>query len=225
MQNIKVTAELLDQAGYSEAQIDRYFKLLARKQQHGPNAWTVGDRRFYNAARVAAAAAEQTRLAELRAATQRRLSGKNPVETKLHYRWVAAELEIARNMIDVAPGEMSALVIMLEEYLRALDKYQPVLDQIDTSKRHKFHPAERELLAIAAAEGYFAPFSHTEFKAQLKARFEGQWNSTWDDRYECGAYDNAIIPDTFELEYRALVRTEMERLTREVFPSVTAVVA
>lgn len=224
MNNVKVTAELLEQAGWTEAQIDRYFKLLNRKQQYGFSALTVNDRRFYHSALPACVAAEKTRIAELRAATQRRLSGKNPVETKLHYRWVAAELEIARDMIDLAPGEVSALAIMLEEYLSALVKYQPVLDQIDTSKRHKFHPIERELLTIAATEGRWAPFNFVEFKGQLKARFEGQWNAGWDARYECGAYDNAIIPDTFESEFRALAHVTMELTVREVFPSVTAAV-
>ena len=224
MQNVKVTAALLDQAGYTEAQIDRYFKLLSRKQKFGPTSWSVTDRRFYNTARVDCNNMENARLADLAAATKRRISGKNPVETKLHYRWVTAELEIARNMIDVAPGEMSGLVIMLEEYLRSLEKYQPVLDQIDTSRRHKFHPVERELLAIAATEGRWASFDHTEFKNQLKTQFEQEWNPSWDARYECGAYDNAIIPDTFELEFRGLVRTELERLTREVFPSAIATV-
>jgi hypothetical protein len=47
MSNIKVTATLLESAGWTETQVDRYYKLLARKQQHGLNSLSISDRRFY----------------------------------------------------------------------------------------------------------------------------------------------------------------------------------
>jgi hypothetical protein len=219
---MKNTAELLELAGYTEAQIDRYTKCLTRKKV---GTLTIADRRFYLQAQGDARKAETALEQAVKAAQTRKVNGRQPVETKLHYRWVVAELEIARNMIELAPGEVSGLVIMLEEYLRAMSKYQPVLDQIDTSKRHFFHPVERELLLIAAGLGRMGTFDHVEFKGQLKAAFSDNWNPVWDERYECGAYDNAILPEGEEMEFRAVVRAEMERLVRDVFPSVEVVAA
>lgn len=219
---MKTTTELLELAGYTEAQIDRYTKCMKRKKA---GTLTIADRRFYLQAQGDARKAEAALEQAVKAAQTRKVSGRQPVETKLHYRWVVAELELARGMVELAPGEVSGLVIMLEEYLRAMDKYQPVLDQIDTSKRHFFHPVERELLQIAAGLGRMGTFDHAEFQARLKATFSDNWNPVWDERYERGAYDNAILPEGEELEFRAVVRAEMERLVRDVFPSVKVVAA
>jgi tetratricopeptide (TPR) repeat protein len=219
---MKNTVELLELAGYTEAQIDRYTKCLKRKKA---GTLTIADRRFYLQAQGDARKAEAALEQAVKAAQTRKVNGRQPVETKLHYRWVVAELEIARGMVELAPGEVSGLVIRLEEYLRAMDKYQPVLDQIDTSKRHMFNPVERDLLQIAAGLGRMGTFDHAEFQARLKATFSDNWNTAWDGLYNSGAYDNAILPEGEELEFRAVVRAEMERLVRDVFPSVEVVAA
>lgn len=215
---MKNTTELLELAGYTETQIDRYAKCLARKKA---GTLTIADRRFYLAAQGAARKAEGALELALREAQTRKVSGRQPVETKLHYRWVATELEIARTLVDLAPGEVSGLVIRLEEYLRAMSKYQPVLDQVDTSKRHRFGNIERELLQIAAGLGRMGTMDYDAFRTQLKAAFPDNWNPAWDNQFAAGGWDNAILPDTEELEYRALVRAEMERAVREIYPSVT----
>jgi hypothetical protein len=217
---MKNTTELLELAGYTETQIDRYAKCLKRKKA---GTLTIADRRFYLAAQGAARKAEGALELALREAQTRKVSGRQPVETKLHYRWQLAELEIVRNLVDLTSGEVSALVIILEEYLRAMSKYQPVLNQIDTTKRHKFNDLERDLLEIAAGLGRVAPLDVATLNAELQAVFPDSWNPAWDKYYSARCNLNAMFSDTEELEYRAVVRAEMERAVREIYPSVLAV--
>jgi hypothetical protein len=218
---MKNTIELLELAGYTETQIERYTKCLRSKRE---GALTISDRRFYlaaqGAARKAAVALEQA----LKAAQTRKVSGRQPVETKLHYRWLATELEVARGMIELAPGEVSGLVIILEEYLRAMSKYQPVLDQIDTSKRHRFCEIERQLLQIAVSLGRVGILDAEEYQNQLRNVFADSWSPSWEMYYSTKCALNAIFSDAEELEFQTLVRAEMERAVREIYPSVAAAV-
>jgi hypothetical protein len=220
---MKINAEILEFAGYTEVQIDRYFNLLDRKIRHGLSALSVNDRRFYNKCRVDADAANKKLEAQLVAARKVKISGKRPVETKEHYRWVSCYLNTLREVVDVTVGEVSALVIILEEELRALSKYQPVLDQVDTSKRSKFRQPKKDLLDLAAAVGRVAYLDEVEVHERTKQEFAEIWKDKWDESFAAkglGWGKNAIIPDSFELEFREIVRAEMETLTREVFPSV-----
>ena len=220
---MKINAEILELAGYTEAQIDRYFKLLDRKIRFGLSALSVNDRRFYNKCRVDADAVNNKLEAQLVAACKVKISGKRSVESKEHYRWISCYLDTIREVVDVTVGEVSALVVILEEELRALSKYQPVLDQIDTSKRSKFSQPKKDLLDLAAAVGRVFYLDEAEVHNRTKQEFADSWSTKWDESFAengLGWGKNAIIPDSFELEFREIVRSEMETLTREVFPSV-----
>lgn len=215
-------AELLDLAGYTEAQVDRYFKLVNRKRENGIGALTVSDRRFLLKARADVDNANKKLDEAIKQAGRVRVSGRQPVETKLHFRWVQTEVELARGLVETAPGEVSAYVVFKEEVLRALEKYQPVLDQVDTSKRRKFNPLEAELLSIAASLGRVANFDKDAFGQQLATEFDGHWDENWTSGLgSSSAHFGAVVSDADELEFRQLVRDEVEKLTREVYPSVT----
>ena len=214
-------AELLSLAGYTEAQIDRYIKLVNRKRQNGYNALTISDRRFLLAARADVDQAQVKLDQAINEARRVRVSGGQPVEQKLHYRWTQSELAIARSLVEVKPGEVSAYVIFKEEVLRALSKYQPVLDQIDCSKRSKFNPLEAELLDIAAKLGRVSNFDKDEFGSLLAVEFQEHWNNKWTEGLGSSSnFFGAVIPDTEEFEFRQLVRDEVEKLTREVYRTV-----
>jgi tetratricopeptide (TPR) repeat protein len=217
-------AELLEVSGYTEAQIERYFKLVNRKRENGLNALTISDRRYLLKARADVDQPQKKLDEAIKHAANVRVSGRQPVENKLHYRWIETELEIARQMIELQPGEVSAFVVYKEEYLRALSKYQPVLDQIDTSKRSKFNPSEAELLDIAASLGRVAPFDKVQFGQQLAEVFNEAWNDSWSAGLGSNSLNyGAVIRDTDELEFRQLVRDTLETLTREVYPSVATI--
>ena len=214
-------AELLSVSGYTDEQIDRYIKLVNRKRKNGLNALTINDRRYILKARADIDQAEQKISKELQDARRVRVSGGQPIESKLHYRWTQAEVEIARSLVEVKPGEVSAYVIFKEEVLRSLSKYQPVLDTIDCSKRGKFNPLEVEFLDLASQLGRVANFDKNEFGSLLATQFQEHWDNKWTEGL--GSSSNlfgAVIPDTEEFEFRQLVRDEVEKLTREVYRTV-----
>lgn len=220
MSNIKVTAALLETAGYTEAQIDRYFKILDRKATRGHGSLTVSDRRFNLAAQAACNKVAAAQAAEVKAAQKRATSGKQPVETKLHYRWVATEISLLPTFTELAIGEMTLAQIWAEEVCRALSIYQPVLDQIDTSKRGAFTAPRAEISELVAGIGRRVQFDRAGYLAQFRAQFPENWNPQWNNYHVLGA-DIALSGDDI-VEVRALVRSTVEDLTRTVYPSVTA---
>lgn len=222
MANVKVTAELLEMAGWTETQIDRYYKLLKRQSVNGLSALTVVDRRFYLSASVAAnkAAAELDKV--IKSAQKRRVNGAQPVETKLHYRWVSFEIANEHKFADLAVGEVLAQTIIHEEMLRALEIYQPVLDQIDTSKRSKFNAPYAEMLELATCFGRQVAIDGVAYNELLSAEFNREWKTCWEKYVRTSG--TALSGDEIA-EFRSYVRPEIERLTREIYPSVANTVA
>lgn len=227
MNVIKINAETLSAAGWTDEQIDRYYVLLDRKQTRGQTALSPEGRRFLRSARAAVEAAEKARQADLTAAARRKATGVQPVETKLHYRWTQTEATLVTQFVELAPGEVSALQILKDEICLALSKYQPVLDQVDTSKRGKFDAPIAALLkdAEAMSGARYAQFDLVGYTEALKSQFEDKWNDAWDKHYSMMAAGSVVFADTEEFEYRRYIRPQIELLTREVYPSVTAPVA
>jgi hypothetical protein len=217
-------AEYLALAGYTETDIEKYFRLLNRKCVRGLSSLTVNERRFYNKARTDMRLAEKKIEAEIVAAQKRRITGKQPVENKLHYRWVESELQLFPRFIDLVPGEISAYTIFAEEQLAALRKYQPVLDQIDTSKRAVMGRLRNELLEMAASFGRVAEVDADGFLAALKDTWAAEWNERWSSNYDTTTPVGAAISLLDEAEFRAEVRAQVEAMTRKIYPSVTATV-
>ena len=224
MNVIKINAETLSAAGWTDEQIDRYYTLLSRKQTRDLGALSPEGRRFMQSARTAVEAYEKARLADLTAAARRKATGVNPVETKLHYRWTQTEAALVPQFVELAPGEVSALQIIKDEICQALSKYQPVLDQVDTSKRGKFdRPIALMLQEAEAMSGArYAQFDLTGYTETLKVEFEDKWNDAWDAHYGMMAAGSIVFADSDEFEYRRFVRPQIELLTRDVYPSVTA---
>ena len=222
MANVKVTAELLEMAGWTETQIDRYYKLQKRRSVHGLHALTVADRRFYLSASVAANKASAELDKVIKSAQKRRVNGAQPVETKLHYRWVAFNVANLNKFAELAVGEVLDQEIVYQEQLRALEIYQPVLDQIDTSKRSKFNAPVQEMYELAACFGRQVSFDQTGWDKALTDNFQREWNPAWAKTGRTVA--TALSGDEIA-EFRSYIRPEIERLTREIYPSVANTVA
>ena len=221
---MKINAQNLAVAGYTEAQIDRYYTLLNRKQKHGLSALSPDGRRFLLSARKAVDTLEAAHQAALVAGRKNRLGGKSPVEGKLHYRWVEAKIAAHLDHTDLAVDETSAHAVVNKEVLRALRLYQPVLDMVDTSKRNVFDRAMNDLLDLANTyEGArVAHFDGAAVEETLKTEFPNSWNDKWSNNH--GDFSAVAIPLSDELDFISVIRPEIERLTRETYPSVAAVV-
>lgn len=224
MSNVQVTAQLLESAGWTEAQIDRYYKLLDRKLQRGLSALTVSDRRFYNSALPACNKAQAAIDKAIREGQTRRMSGKQPVETKLHYRYCEADMLNYQQRAELLPGEELAIVIIRQEQLRALSIYQPVLDQVDTTRRGQFDATEAELLELAGALGRHLPYDGVAHTAAMKQEFADTWNDRWTVYYDNLASNAIALDGQDALEFRAIVRPMVEEFIRSL-PSVRSAVA
>lgn len=224
MSNIKVTAVLLESSGWTEAQVSRYYKLLARKQAHGLGALTISDRRFYQSALPACNKAQAAIDKAIREGQTRRVSGKQPVETKLHYRYCQADMLNYLQQAELLPGEELAIVIIRQEQMRAMTIYQPILDQVDTTRRGQFDVTEAEFLDLAAALGRHLPYDGVAHKTAMKQEFADTWNDRWTIYYDRLASNAVALSGEDALEFRALVRPAVEHFTRSL-PSVAQVVA
>ena len=224
MSNVKVTAALLESAGWTETQVDRYYKLLARKQQHGLNSLSISDRRFYLSAVPACTQAQTAIDKSIRDGQTRRVAGKQPVETKLHYRYCQADMLNYLQQAELLPGEDLATVIIRQEQLRAFEIYQPVLDQVDTSRRGQFDPTEAELLDLAAALGRRLPYDGAVHQTTMRQEFAETWNDRWTAYYDRLATYTIALPGDEALEFRTLVRPLVEQFVRSL-PSVRSTVA
>jgi hypothetical protein len=217
---MKINAQTLSAAGWSDAQIDRYYTLLNRKQKHGLSALSPEGRRFLLSARQVVDTVEKAHTAALIAGRKNRLTGKNPVEGKKHYRWVEAEIAVYEANTELAVDEINAFVIIKKEMLRALSLYQPVLDMLDTTKRAQFNPPVAELLNLATtySGARVAQFDYAAVEQMLRSEFPNDWNDKWTGYYE--KLQIVAIPLSDELDFISVVRPEIERLTREIYPSV-----
>ena len=224
MENIKITAQKLEAAGFTQTQIDRYFKLLDRKKFYGYDALTISDHQFLRSAKSAVAKVEADHKAALVAGRKNRLSGKTPVETKKHYRWVQAEINALIAHADLAADEILCRIVVSKEILRALSLYQPVLDQVDTSKRTKFVKPCADLIDLGNtySGSRVVQVDIAAVVSALRSEFPDDWNTSWVASFD--SVQTVAIPLSDELNYTKYVRPEIERLTREIYPSVTATV-
>jgi hypothetical protein len=221
---MKINAQTLSAAGWSDEQIDRYYTLLDRKQTRGLTALSPEGRRFLRTARQAVETLEAAHQTALVAGRKNRLTGKNPVEGKKHYRWIETEIAAHIAHTDLGVNEISAMVIIKREVLRALSLYQPVLDMLDTTKRSQFNAPMAELLELATTYpgARVARFDNLAAEEVIRAEFPNDWNDNWTGYYE--KLNIVAIPLSNELDFISVVRPEIERLTREIYPSVVATV-
>ena len=211
MKNDMNFSKLQNLAGWSTESITELQQALQAREYFGYANLTADQKQII----LAAKAAEK-----VTAKVAKTKGTKQPVQTKLHYRWRAAEAELLRKYSELAPGEVPAWLVIKEEELRALELYQPVLDQIDTSKRNRFSEPVSELLKLAADLGRVSNFDWVAFRDELKVAFAEQWNDSWDGWYSAETGPFAVLGEDEVAEYRLLVRSRIEQLTREVYPSV-----
>ena len=113
-------------------------------------------------------------------------------------------------------GEAGAWPIVIEEELRALDYYEPVLGLPDTLKAKAFAPVRERLVAEAAAEGREL---HFDFLAAL-ARFQEQGNTGWKPLRDTADTSFPVLPAAAAAAFRAKARAELVALTRSTYPSL-----
>ena len=201
---ISRAGELKD-LGWSAEDVRRYEELWEYRHRWGAINLERDDRLF---------------LRKAEAALPRRLSGKaalrKTIREKTHYRWLAAFLEAMGQVEGLEAGELGAWPIVIEEELRALEYYQPVLGLPDTLKAKAFAPVREQLVAEAAAEGRSLTF---DFSGAL-ARLQEQGNKGWKPLRSGADTSFPVLPAAAAAAFRARARAELVALTRSTYPSL-----
>jgi hypothetical protein len=65
-----------------------------------------------------------------------------------------------------------------------------------------------------------AHFNDAAVEKDLKTEFPNSWNDKWSNAH--GKFRAVAIPLSDELDFIGVIRPEIERLTRETYPSVAA---
>jgi hypothetical protein len=198
------SGELRD-LGWSAEDVRRYEDLWEYRQRWGAINLEREDRAF---------------LRRAEAALPIRLSGKaaqkKGLMDKAHVRWLAHFLAAMRadpQIDSLKEGEEAAWVILLDEEIRALAWYEPVLGLPDTLRARAFVADREGWIAEASAEGRTLEF---DFAAALeKARQEG--NSSWKPlrgEAQAAARDFPVLPAATAAAFRTKVRGELLALIR-----------
>ncbi|MEB3306845.1 MAG: hypothetical protein VKK98_01705 [Cyanobacteriota bacterium] len=195
----------LKSLGWSADDLRRYEELWEYRHRWGAINLERDDREF---------------LRKAEAALPKRLSGKaamrKTIQEKTHYRWLRAFLEAMAEVQGLEPGEQGAWSIVLEEELRALEYYEPVLGLPDTLRARAFVPVRERLVAEVAPEGRELSFG---FQAAL-SRFQEQGNKGWKPLRESDDSRFPVLAEATAAAFRSRARAELVALTRSTYPSL-----
>ena len=198
-------ADELKDLGWSVEDVRRYEELWEYRHRWGAINLERDDRVF---------------LRRAEAALPKRLSGKaalrKTIREKTHYRWLSAYYEAMSQVEGLEPGEVGAWPIVLEEEMRALDYYEPVLGLPDTLKARAFVPLRERLVAEAATEGRELSF---DYQAAL-SRFQEQGNKGWKPLRELSDSRFPVLGEAAAAAFRRRARAELLAFTRSTYPSL-----
>ena len=145
---------------------------------------------------------------------------ESPLEKKLHYRFMIADLDIIAEQAKMLPGEVAAWTVIREEQVRALELFRPKLNRSEVKRRTKFQELEAEWIDGALAIGRNVDFNWHTFNAALRAKFPADFNDNWDTGVGCnGTADFPVLDAEAAIAFREAIRPLVEAATREIFSS------
>ena len=206
-------ADELAGLGWSAEDVNRYAELWEYRQRWGAMNLEREDRLFLRKAEAA-----------LPVLVTGKASVKKNTQDKSYYRWLRFHLDAmtaAQSAMGLAEGAQGAWPILLEEELRLLDHYQPVLGLPDTIKAKSFD-AFRELMAEQAAglANEAMQLKSHDFQAALTDLKEKE-NSKWRHlREQSGEQPYPVLLGDNVNAFRSEVRQQMTPLLRQTLPSL-----
>ncbi|WP_438983803.1 hypothetical protein [Vulcanococcus sp.] len=196
----------LKELGWSAEDVRRYEELWEYRQRWGAINLERDDRQFLRKAEAA--------LPKIVA----KGSEKKRTQDKSLYRWLAFYLE-AMQSAPLNEGEVAAWPIVLQEELRTIDYYEPVLGLPDTLKAKELLPVREQLVAQAAATAVRSiSFDFVAPLEELKQREKTSWKPLRGDSNTDTTYPvlSADAADAFRQQARATITSTI----RELFPSL-----
>ena len=210
-------ADELKQLGWSQEDLYKYIELWDYRQRWGSINLEREDRLFLRKA--------ESLLPEI---SKNKVSVKKPLKEKSYYCWIRFFLNEMNNFEskeDLRDGMRGVWPIFLEEELRVIDYYEPVLGLPDTIKAKLIAPI-REDLVIEAVKNYEDSIITRQFDFEgilVNAKSDGK-NSSW--RSVRGGdlennQDYQIIDKSRVLEFRKKVNQKLLSFIKENFPSLS----
>jgi len=201
-------AEELRALGWSAEEVRTYEELWEYRQRWGAINLEREERQLLRRAEAAL-----PQLVSGRGAQRKSIRDKN------HYRWLNLHLEALRAIeSSLQPGETGAWTILLEEELRALRYYQPVLGLPDTLKAKAFLAERERLAAEAAGMGRVAEHDFSADAAASGMNSGGIRPLRAEEM--AGNSDYPVLDATAAERFRAQVRREICAFTRATYPSL-----
>jgi hypothetical protein len=198
--------------GWSAEDLRKYEELWEYRQRWGAINLERDEREFLRKAEAALP----------RRAPHGKGGGRKTIQEKSHYRWLAAQLEAMRSSpveAGLENGRIGAWPIVLEEELRALAYYEPVLGLPDTLKAKAFTPARERWIEAAAASGETLSFDFNGALDAIRLNGTPTWKSLRSEAVENPMSYPVLDPEA-AASFRAMVRQEVLALTRSTFPSL-----
>lgn len=202
-------AEELRALGWSAEEVRTYEELWEYRQRWGAINLEPEERQL---------------LRKAEAMLPKRVSGRGPqrktLREKSHYRWLSHQLEALRNSpteTSLPEGECGAWPILLEEELRALRYYEPVLGLPDTLKAKAFLAERERWAAEAALLGRVVSHDFSAAMADLPAD-GSRWKPLRGE--DNAASDYPVLDAHSAAAFRSRIRSEICAFTRATYPSL-----
>jgi len=210
-------ADELKQLGWNQEDLYKYIELWDYRQRWGSINLEREDRQFLRKAESL-----------LPVISKNKVSVKKPLKEKSYYCWIQFfldemnDFELNEKLEDGAKGVWP---IFLEEELRVIDYYEPILGLPDSIKAKSIGPI-RENLVQEALEKYGKEIKTMKFDFQgtlAKAKSCGE-NSSWRPLRD-GDFDKnqdyQVVDKTSVLEFRKKVNEKLLLFIKDNFPSLT----
>lgn len=198
--------------GWSAEDLRKYAELWEYRQRWGAINLERDDRAFLRQAEAALP----------KRAAHGKGAGRKTIQDKSHYRWLASHLEAMRSSsveMDLENGRVGAWPIVLEEELRALAYYEPVLGLPDTLRARALTPVRERWIEEAAKDGETLAFDFPAALETIRQSGSASWKSLRSEAAENPMSYPVLDPEA-AAAFRSRVREEVLALTRSTFPSL-----
>jgi hypothetical protein len=202
--------------GWSVEDVARYAELWEYRQRWGAMNLERDDRLFLRKAEAA-----------LPVILSGKAAARKGLREKSYYRWLRFHLDAMNSTekgFGLPEGTRGAWAIVLEEELRLLDYYQPVLGLPDTLKAKGFDPVREELaevaMAQASSDGEVRQFDVVAPLEELKAKDNNRWRQL---REQGGLQPYPVLHGEAVSQFREQVRSRFLPLVRETLPSLAGI--
>lgn len=203
-------SEELKALGWPPEDVRRYEELWEYRQRWGAINLERDERLFLRKADSA--------LPKLQAHGK---AAKKATRDKSHYRWLAFYRDATKAAppeTELAEGEQGAWPILLEEELRVLDYYEPVLGLPDTLKAKALIPLREQWASEAAALGRSLSFDFDAPLEAYKATTKTSWKPLRAEASDPTSYP--VLPAEAVPAFRSRVRGAIAAQIRSTFPSL-----